>query len=280
VRVVFFVLLLANLAFLAWGGWVDTPRQAKTADDTARLPRLKLVSEAPVAKPQSSATSGTVQKMALTTPAGGSTAEAALNPPGPPPEVTRCVSVGPFNDVDVAAKAAGALKSRGFEPQQRAATGETWDGYWVYIAGVADAGAADRIFKTLDRSGIKDAHLMPESEGGRRISVGLFSDRDRADRRAKVVQRLGFKAAVDEHTQPGTVYWVDLAMKPSDGAVPVQDILALDSGNSRLSVQACPAAGPAAAPAGSPERSTPAEAAPPPGSKVPATTVAGTPKLP
>ncbi len=270
-RVAFFVLLLANLAFMAWAGWVDAPRQAKTADGTPRLPRLKLVSEMPAAKPQSSATSGTVQKMALTGPPGGSSSA------GPPPQPTRCVSVGPFNDVDVAARAAGALKSRGFEPEQRAAEGEIWDGYWVYIGEVADATTADKIFKTLDRSGIKDAHLMPESAGSRRISVGLFSERDRADRRAKVVQRLGFKAAVEEHTQPGTVYWVDLAMKPSDGAVPVQELLALDSGNSRLSVQPCPSS-PAPAPAASPP--SPTEAAPPPGSKVPATTVAGTPKLP
>jgi hypothetical protein len=273
VRVAFFVLLLANLAFMAWAGWVDTPRQAKPADDTSPLPRLKLVSEMPAAKPQGSATSGTVQKMALTPSPGGSTSAA------PPPDLTRCVSVGPFNDVDVAARAAGALKSRGFEPQQRAAAGVTWDGYWVYIGEVADATAADRIFKTLDHSGIKDAHLMPESEGSRRISVGLFSDRDRAERRAKVVQRLGFNAAVEAHTQPGTVYWVDVAMKPSEGAVPVQDLLALDSSNSRLSVQACPTA-PGAEPAASPQTTTPAEAAPPPGPKVPTTTVAGTPKLP
>ena len=62
----------------------------------------------------------------------------------------------------MAAKAAGSLQARGFASQQRAAAGEIWDGYWVYIGGVADVATADRIFKTLDRSGIKDAQLMPE----------------------------------------------------------------------------------------------------------------------
>src|SRR6185437_9261242 len=136
---------------------------------------------------------------------------------------------------------------------------------------------ADKIFKTLDGSGIKDAHLMPDTSDTHRMSVGLFSDRDRAERRAKAIQKLGFKAEVDDHRQPGTVYWVDLALKPSDQTVPIEDLLSADSGNSHLSIEACPA-GPAGQPAGGPEAAPapPAPAAP----AVAPTTVAGSPKLP
>jgi cell division septation protein DedD len=266
-RVAFFVLLFVNLVFMAWAGWVDTPRQARTTDANARLPKLKLVSETPSASQQGNPqTGGAVRKMAMTTPPGGTSGAA-------PAVATRCVSLGPFNDIATAAKAAGSLQARGFASQQRAAAGEVWDGYWVYIGGVADVATADKIFKTLDRSGIKDAHLMPDTSDTHRMSVGLFSERDRAERRAKAIQKLGFKAEVDDHRQSGTVYWVDLVMKPSDQAVPVEDLLSADSGNSHLSVEACPpgagvqhAASPQAAPA------QPVPAAP--------TTVAGTPKLP
>lgn len=271
-RVAFFVLLFVNLVFMAWAGWVDTPRQARTTDANARLPKLKLVSETPSASQQGNPqTGGAVRKMAMTTPPGGT--------PGAAPAVaTRCVSLGPFNDIATAAKAAGSLQARGFASQQRAAAGEVWDGYWVYIGGVADVATADKIFKTLDRSGIKDAHLMPDTSDTHRMSVGLFSERDRAERRAKAIQKLGFKAEVDDHRQPGTVYWVDLAMKPSDQAVPVEDLLSAESGNSHLSVEACPPPSPAVQPAGIPEASPgqPAPAAAP----VAPTTVAGTPKLP
>jgi hypothetical protein len=270
VRVAFFVLVFANLVFMAWAGWVDTPRQPKTSDTNAHLPQLKLVDEVAPAQ-QGNQAGGSVRKMAMT--AGGSAVSAVG-------EVTRCVSVGPFKDIDVAAKAAGALQARGFAPQQRGATGETADGYWVYIGGVTDAASADRIFKTLDRGGFKDARLMPESSEGRRISVGLFSERERAERRAKAVQRLGFNAAIEERT--GTVYWVDLILKTNDASVPIQDLLAADGANTRLSVQACPPR-PAAEPAASPE-SAPASPAPaeptPTAPRVPSTTVAGTPKLP
>ena len=264
-RVAFFVLLFANLAFMAWAGWVDTSRPTKPTDANARLPELKLVGELSPAQQGSQASGGTVRKMAMSS--GDDSA---------PVTAPRCVSVGPFSDIAVAAKAAGALQARGFTPQQRAAEGENWDGFWVYIGGVADTTTADRIFQTLDRSGIKDARLMPESNDGRRISVGLFSERERAERRARAIQRLGFKAEVQQRTQPGTVYWVDLTLKPSDGAVPVQDLLSADGGNSRLSVQSCRPL--PAEPAASPE-SLPVEPVPT-GSRVPATTVAGTPKYP
>ena len=270
-RVAFFVLVFANLVFMAWAGWVDTPKETRTSDATARLPRLKLVSEdAP--PPQSNQSGGAVHKMTMTVPDGPSAGATAG-------ESTRCVSVGPFNDIDVSAKAAAALQTHGLAPQQRGAPGETRDGYWVYIAGVADAASADKVFKTLDRGGFKDARLMPESADGRRISVGLFSDRERAERRAKAVQRLGFKAAVDEHTQPGTVYWLDLTLKANDGSVPIADLLSADSTNSPLSVQSCPPR-PAADPSPGSAPTAPVPAEPTPSSRVPPTTVAGTPKLP
>jgi hypothetical protein len=267
VRAAFFVLLFANLVFLAWAEWVDSPQLAKTSDPTARLPRLKLVSEE-AQPPQSNPSSGAIHKMAMTQPAVGS---------APAGEVTRCVSIGPFNDINVAAKAAGALQTRGLAPQQRGAAGDTRDGYWVYIADVADAASADKIFKSLDRGGFKDARLMPDSEQGRRISVGLFSDRERADRRAKAIERLGFKASVGEHTQPGTVYWLDLILKANEGSVPLADLLSVDTAGSPVSVQSCPAhaiGDPAPGRESAPAPPVPSEA------RVPATTVAGTPKIP
>ena len=272
-RVAFFVLVFANLVFLAWAGWVDTPKETRTSDATARLPRLKLVSEdAP--PPQSNQSGGAVHKMTMTVPDGAPAGATAG-------QFTRCVSVGPFNDIDVSAKAAAALQARGFAPQQRGAAGETRDGYWVYIAGVADAASADKVFKTLDRGGFKDARLMPESAEGRRISVGLFSDRERADRRAKAIERLGFKASVGEHTQPGTVYWLDLILKANEGSVPIADLLSADSTNSPLSVQSCPPhPGADPSPGSAPAAPAPAPAEPTPSSRVPRTTVAGTPKLP
>ena len=150
-------------------------------------------------------------------------------------------------------------------------------GFWVYIGGVDNVDKADRILRALDKGGFKDARLMPDDGDGHRISVGLFSERDRAEHRAQAVEKLGLKTQVAERTQPGTLYWVDLALRPNDGSVPMEALLA-DAGasNSHVSVQSCPIAAvngrntsPAAAPAGSG----------PAGARLPSNTVAGTPQL-
>jgi hypothetical protein len=282
VRAAFFALLFINLAFLGWAGWIDSPRQAPTSDATARLPKLHLVNEQPTAEKQGGDaapghTGGTAHKVAMTAAPTAAAATPAALPTQPPAVTPKCVSVGPFNDINVAAKAAGSLRDKGFSPVQRAEQGEAFDGYWVYISGVTDSDAADKAFAILDRNGIKDAHLMPGASDGRRISVGLFTERDRADKRAKLVEKMGLKAEVAERKQPATFYWVDLTLKPSDGSIPVGDLLAAGAGAGRLSVQSCPSS-PSPQPAATPAKA-PAEPATP-GTRVPSTTVAGTPKIP
>ena len=267
-RVAFFALLFVNLAFLAWAQWVDAPPEAKTSESIAKLPRLKLVSELPPDQQQRGSADDSVAAIRKVAVQAGAASDAAIA------AVSRCVTIGPFNDLAGAARAAAALHTQGFSSQQRAAQGETWDGYWVYIGDVHDEATATKIMKTLDRGGFKDAHLMPDAGEGLRVSVGLFTERDRADRRAKAVEKLGLKTDVADRKEPGTVYWIDLMLKPSDGSVPMQDLIG-ESGGGRLSVQACPkGAGPGTSPGIAP--TGPADKGP--GGEVPRTTVAGTPK--
>ena len=243
-RIAFIVLVLANLGFMAWAVWVDTPPQVQTSNSTSRLPRLKLVTEAAPPRAQSGGQAASANKVSNTSPpadaaiaspaveqaapAGATNAAggAAVASEQPMAQVQRCVSVGPFSDVAVAARTASALHSRGFAPQQRAAEGDVAQGFWVYIGGVDNVDKADRILRALDKGGFKDARLMPDDGEGHRISVGLFSERERAEHRATAVQKLGLKTQVGERTEKGTVYWVDLALRQSDGSVPVKDFLA------------------------------------------------------
>ena len=272
-RVAFFALLFVNLAFLAWAQWVDAPPEAKTSEAIAKLPRLKLVSELPPDQQQRGSADDSVAAIRKVAVQAGAASDAAIA------AVSRCVTIGPFNDLAGAARAAAALHTQGFSSEQRAAQGETWDGYWVYIGDVHDEATATKIMKTLDRGGFKDAHLMPDAGEGLRVSVGLFIERDRADRRAKAVEKLGLKTEVADRKEPGTVYWIDLMLKPSDGSVPMQNLIGESGGpGGRLSVQACPK-GPGVGPGASPDVAPAGPADKGPGGEVPRTTVAGTPKL-
>ncbi|MEP7243202.1 MAG: SPOR domain-containing protein, partial [Gammaproteobacteria bacterium] len=157
---------------------------------------------------------------------------------------SRCVSVGPFNDLATAARSAALLRGRGFEPRQRAEAGEMWAGYWVYVGGLSSPADEAKVMKTLERAGISDAATMPATDSGRRVSVGLFSERERAQKRADAVKRLGFAPEITERKQPGTIYWVDLELSASDRTVPTEGLLSGEEAGSRLEIRMCPTEAP------------------------------------
>lgn len=256
VRHVLFALLFANLAYFAWAHWVDAPRPVVENAALAKLPKLKMRNE--VVQPVSASVPGSAHKMALQASGAGG-----------------CVSIGPFGDIGSSARAAAVLKDKGFDPQQRAVAGETSDGFWVYVAGLKTESQVDRVRQDLVFHGITDAHAMADAGAAdRRVSVGLFSERERAEKRAKQVQKLGLKAEVAERKLPVSMYWVDVIPPSENSSVPIDDLLAEGVG-SKVGVQACP---PTAAPG------APAAARPPPATasatlSAPAA-AAATPKLP
>jgi hypothetical protein len=239
VRVVVFVLIALNLIYLAWAGWIDEPAPVPApppAASTDPLPRLVLASEGvPPSITQATAATRSQDTASLTQPV---TTTPARN-------TDRCVSVGPFNDLTQAARGAAILRDRGFDPKQRAEQGELWEGYWVSVGGLRTPADETKLMKALDRAGIRDAHVMPDETGGRRVSVGLFSERDRAEKRAQAVKKLGFAADITERTQPGTVYWVDMDVGASERAVPTEGLLSLEDTSSRIEIRICPTSEPA-----------------------------------
>jgi hypothetical protein len=238
VRRVFFALVFLNLAYLAWAYWVTPPPTVPVNEAIERLPRLKLVEELPPSQ------------------------RPDPNAPKAPDTAQACMSVGPFPDVNNSAQAASLLKERGFDPRQRAAAGEMSDGFWVFVGGMKSEADTDHMLVNLEHNGIKDALVMPATANeGRRVSLGLFSERARAERRADTVKALGIKAEVAERKLPGTLYWVDLAPLPGMNTIPLQDLFA-QGVSSKIAVQPCPAATVAAspAPAAAPPAAAPASA--------------------
>jgi hypothetical protein len=230
VRISVFVLIFVNLAFMAWAHWIDAPLEPPVNQVDAHLPRLALAGEAPAPAPMA--------LKAAAAQAAAAPGEAAAGASTLPAK--RCESVGPFNDVAQATHAASLLQERGFTPQQRNEDGDVRDGYWVYVAGIKSAADETRVLRTLQDAGISDAHAMASADDGRRVSVGLFTERPRAEKRARVVEHLGFSPDIVERRRPGTVYWVDLELGASDATVPIEGLVPADQGTSRIQVKVCP----------------------------------------
>jgi hypothetical protein len=308
VRAIFLILLSANLLFLAWAKWIDGPRDVGAQDSLARLPRLQLVTDSPPGSKPTSATGHTAGRRAtaslanLDTPSPANLeapaptnlvapSAANLRTPGPanltPPANSSataqktsfrladpaqgCTSLGPFNDIASAARAAGLLTQRGFHLQQRAEEGETIEGYWVFVGGLQSDEDIAQVVSRLEKSGFTDAHVMKNYSTNRRISVGMFSTRERAEKRATAIRNMGLQPEVGERKFPGTVYWVDVALKRGPGSKQLlPDYVLADIGHAKVATQPCPAG---LRPVEPPLRDDD-------GVSLPRTTVASAPKLP
>lgn len=225
------LLLLANVAFLAWTQWIAGPAGRQSAAPAVAAPRIVLADEAPPAPP--------------------------LPRPRLDPGVS-CLSLGPFLDLTEAARASTSLRAQGLLPRQRSRDGLVWAGFWVSLKNVASGEDAEQIIERLRQFGIGDAYRMPDDAEGVTVSLGLFTERARALHRADEVRALGYEPTVEERRRSGTVYWIDVDVR-SPAQVP--DPAGFDSGGRivRLELRPCDAEGqsstpvpPAGAPVGVP----------------------------
>jgi hypothetical protein len=289
VRAIFLALLSANLLFLAWARWIDGPRDAGARDSLAGLPRLQLVTESPAGRKHTSAISipwpppdlAMPSRVTLATPSPSTSALAAAEKTSVRPggSAQTCTSVGPFNDIASAARAAGLLTQRGFHLQQRAEEGETIEGYWVFVGGMQSDDEVGRVVGRLDRSGFTDAHIMKNYSTNRRVSVGMFSTREGAERRAAAIRNMGLEPEIAERKFPGTIYWVDVTLNrgPEFKQLPPEYSFA-DIGHAKVEMQPCPAGSRPVEPGDNPTRASGGD-----GDGViwglPRTTVASAPKV-
>jgi len=234
-----FVLILANAGYFLWARGIANPAQAPV---TAVAPNdLKLASEAPPAAPPAAATEGeSAEAPAASAPAAEDSSDGEIAPQ--PLALKRCISVGPFVDVAQASRAAATLRSGGYEPRSRVADGEVWAGVWVYLPVPPGAAAGQQVMAKLKSAGIEDALEMPGPDDTPVISLGLFSEPRRAQARVGQAQALGFSPGIADRKRTGDVYWVDVDLKPTDGALNTANLQGEVGRIVRLETKACPAA--------------------------------------
>ncbi len=248
-RNLFLALLLANLGFAAWHHWFADRTQVGTvvADGTSGITLVSEVDPALVRQrlPGDPDTPGVP-------PPGDAVAEDVGSPDQTrdetPPDVVaelvpvlpaqRCVSVGPFRELGQAAAAASGLRTAGHTTSQRVAEGDIWVGYWVYLDAIPTVAEANEVLARVREGGVSDSYVIPGTETGSIVSVGVFSEISRAGRRREEVRALGLEPEIADRTQRATVYWVDVNLGPDE---PLDfDALQAPGRIIRLEQRACP----------------------------------------
>jgi hypothetical protein len=176
-RNLFLVLILANLLFLAWHAWIDPSVPTAVPSRPDDLAVFGAQSPAGPGGPLASYAAGT------------------------------CLQMGPLPSFAAARQAAERLAATGVDAVPVAREAQEWLGHWVQIEDLESRSAAESARDRLVAGGLKDAYLMQEGALPL-ISLGVFRDRDRAERVADRARELGFEVGLSERYRPAVEQWL------------------------------------------------------------------------
>ena len=243
-RVLFLLLLLANLLFLAWTRWVvaPTPTAVQTAAGSSGLQPIRLKKEGPA-------------------PAGDQAVQSRRTA-GDEAVAASCVSVGPFGDPAHAATAQAQLERLGFTSRRRVAQDEVRVGSWVRVPDLATPADATIALEALQAAGLADAAIVADDGPSSTVSIGVYADPLKAAEVAEVVARAGFTPQTSDRTRLLEVLWLDIDRGENGGLPSLEQLGPPAAGGLPYDLRACPAPGadasvtppavPAAAPATAP----------------------------
>lgn len=248
------LLVLINALYFIWSQVIDV--QVSSLDRVpirmaAPPPRIVLAKEAqngaaPEQEPEEEEVVADVREVVppqvapLESPG---TVQPAVPPPTARQDVLSCTSVGPFADLGQASQAQATLRTLGFQPRQRVEQGELWTGYWVSVRDFPTRDAAEAALMTLNNNGITDVYLMPGTDPPNVLSLGVFSDYQRAQRRAEEVRSIGLTPQISDRKRAGSVFWLDVDLKEPGETIDTSLFQVGQSRILRLELRGCPQAG-------------------------------------
>jgi hypothetical protein len=229
-RVLFLMLLLANLLFAAWVIWVAPP-PAGAGYPAAAAPgdgAIRLLREvpAPAAVPASS-------------PDNVALSDADL----------ACVSAGPFLERTEAELAATRLGELGFTVRLRESREQVAVGTWLRLEGLATPEDATNAQAALRAAGLPEAYVLTEEGIGTVVSIGVYTDPDKAAEAAAAVRAAGFEPVNAARLREEDVTWLEVDRQANGGLPDMEQLQATAPGRSTtLQLHPCPPApGPGAA---------------------------------
>ena len=125
-----------------------------------------------------------------------------------------CASIGPFATQADMRSALNALTPVVSRIQYREAHATETRGYWVYLPATSSREQALGIARQLSAKGVRDYYVVTAGDQQNTISLGLFRDKNNAEKRKGEVTALGFNPELVTRTEELPVYWVDFASDP------------------------------------------------------------------
>ncbi len=129
-----------------------------------------------------------------------------------------CVTLGPFRSSEDSDGAESQYQSEGMTTASRMETGQIFVGHWVQIRNIANKAEGDQTVAALRDGGIPEAYLVTTDDEGLKISLGVFGNRDGAERVEAQAKAKGYAAEITPRMADGVYYFVDVVLPPGRGA--------------------------------------------------------------
>jgi hypothetical protein len=195
-RVLFLLLLAANLGFGAWLLLAPPAAIAQLPPTDAGVPPLVLLNE------REGAVADAAELARAPEPIGAS---ANLS----------CTTLGPFPTQSDLRRAMTALTPLTERIQFRESRALRSRGWWVYLPAFGSREEALAAARALSAKGVRDYYVVTAGDQENTISLGLFRDGDNARRRRDEVSALGLDAQLSERSEDTPQYWLDYAVTPA-----------------------------------------------------------------
>ncbi len=220
-RVLFLLLLLANLLFFYWTRWVaPPPAVAGRALPSSREPgQIRLIRELPPS---------------VGSARGGIPSEIAAGPV--------CVSIGPFAERLQAELTGARLTELGYSWTLREATDSLRVGQWLRVAGQATASDAANTVAALEDQGLEDTVVMNDADGDLVVSLGVFADPELASEAARRARAAGFRPIATDRYADAPVQWLDVDREANAGLPSLDDLAIGGALEASVEMRSCPAA--------------------------------------
>lgn len=198
------LLVLANVLYYLWGRFVDEPEETGVV----------VVNESEL---------GPSLTLSQPTVAEAATSVGAVLGSGKPSDLAAvvgrsCVSVGPFKSSTDATEAASRFEGQGMRASVRATQGQIFVGHWVQIRDVPDRATGNQMLEKLHGGGLGESYLVSTEDEGLKISLGLFGEREGAERVELQAKSLDLPADISPRMSDSMVYFVDVGLPPGKGA--------------------------------------------------------------
>lgn len=218
-RILFFLLIVLNAVYFVWNYLVPVPPPTPPAREFQGVAPLALLNE---------------RESGASAPDGVSSDGQTQGSPDVVSATRTCYTLGPLASVDRANTLSERISALGYAVTQRSIEQEEVSGYWVYLPPLASRSKALALAKEMAKKGVKDYYVVPNGENENAISLGLFSEAHRAERRTERIAELGYEASTTVRYRTRTLFWLDY---DEAGAAPLSRDVWESDGEEGASIQ-------------------------------------------